>query len=157
MKLYINIGLLLLILFMLYSNESIIQANTTFNKGFIVLMIILIANYCGMNSALLAAAAAIIMIYNTRVREYLEGGEVSTKGEAVVLSEEEEAEGERIEKLAKESQMNQVGLDRTIKTAAETASMEAKGNEVSKVKGDKEPVSPVTSPTVAEGLQNIVI
>ena len=53
--------------------------------------------------------------------------------------------------------MNQVGLDRTIKTAAETASMEAKGQEVEKSEEAEEPTSPVTSPAVSAGLQNKVV
>ena len=155
MELYINTGLLLLILFMLYTNDSILQTNTVLNKGFIVLLIIIISNNYGMNSGLLAAACAIIMIHNTNLREYFEDTDIT---EDDVKNEDITEEEDMIEKEAKETQMNQTELDRIIKTASETATMEATGLEHQTPNKEKEePASQLTSPSVSEGLQNKVV
>ena len=107
----------------------------------------------------------VIILHNTYIREYFEGGEIATEGEA---SAEDEASTEEDEVPAEEgvstSQMNRVDLEDTINKSPHVATMEASGqhggqgqinqHETDEPEKKEEAVSVDTSPLTANGDQN---
>ena len=122
MEKYLNVVLLLVIIVLLYTNNQILPKDSVLGKMALVAAIICVTHKFGRNSGLLMTVIVIIILHNTYIREYFEGGDIAAKGEAA--AEEEEAE-EKIE--GNISKMNLVDLQDTINKSPFIATMEAAG------------------------------
>ena len=70
----------------------------------------------------------VIILHNTYIREYFEGGEIATEGEASTKDEGSTEEEEvPTEEGVSTSQMNRVDLENTINKSPHVATMEASG------------------------------
>ena len=160
MEKYLNVVLLLVIIVLLYTNNQILPKDSVLGKMALVAAIICVTHKFGRNSGLLMTVIVIIILHNTYIREYFEGGDIAAKGEAA--AEEEEAE-EKIE--GNISKMNLVDLQDTINKSPFIATMEAAGQnggegqineyESDKSNKKKEAVAVETSKLTANGDQGL--
>ncbi|ANS04184.1 GON-4-like protein isoform X1 [uncultured Mediterranean phage] len=167
MEKYLNVVLLLVIIVLLYNNSQILPKDSVLGKMVLVAAIICVTHKFGRNSGLLMTVITIIILHNTYIREYFEGGEVATEGEETAEEEEEEEEEEAgIEAPSTEgnvSKMNLVDLQDTINKSPFIATMEAAGQnggegQINKYDSDKpdekkEAVAVETSPLRAKDEQ----
>ena len=170
MEKYLNVVLLLVIIVLLYTNNQILPKDSVLGKMALVGAIICVTHKFGRNSGLLMTVITIIILHNTYIREYFEGGEVATEGEATdeeapaETDEEDEEAGIEAEKEPATSQMNRVDLEDTINKSPHVATMEAAGqhggqgqiNEYESMipEKKKEAVAVETSPSTANGNQS---
>ena len=161
MEKYLNVVLLLVIIVLLYTNNQILPKDSVLGKMALVAAIICVTHKFGRNSGLLMTVIVIIILHNTYIREYFEGGEIATKGEAA--AEEDEEEEEETEEDGNVSKMNLVDLQDTINKSPFIATMEASGQhggqgqineyDYDKPSKKKEAVAVETSPLRANGEQ----
>ena len=170
MEKYLNVVLLLVIIVLLYTNNQILPKDSVLGKMVLVAAIICVTHKFGRNSGLLMTVITIIILHNTYIREYFEGGEVATEGEATdeeapaETDEEDEEAGIEAEKEPATSQMNRVDLEDTINKSPHVATMEAAGQhggqgQINEYESDEpekkeEAVAVETSPSTANGNQS---
>ena len=124
---------MLVILFLLYTNQQILPKDSVLGKMLLVAAIIYSTHTFGKNTGLLMTAVTIIVLHNTKVREYFgEGvdGEDDEEGEEGEEGDEEgnEEEGEEGEEGEDGiSKMNKTDLEDTIQKSPFVATMEAGG------------------------------
>jgi len=172
MEKYLNVVLLLVIIVLLYTNNQILPKDSVLGKMALVGAIICVTHKFGRNSGLLMTVITLIILHNTYIREYFEGGEIATEGEAGAEEEaateeekEEAEEEENVEPNTSVSQMNLVDLQDTINKSPHVATMEASGQhggqgQINEYESDspnekKEAVAVETSKLTAKGDQGL--